>query len=111
MRKALIITGVVVGLLIGVLFAFLAMLANVHDGYTQVDAVRDYALGLFAYIPVNGMLGYWVGRLNAALLAYMRRSAGGLGTASLFIMTVVITVFVTVSVSMGAIVLFYPIGY
>jgi hypothetical protein len=111
MRRALIVTGLIIGLLIGAYFGFVGMLANAHDGYSESDAFRDYALWFFVYIPAGGALGYSVGRLNALLLDYMRQSLGvGIGTTALFIMTVVLTVLVTSSVlALGFV--FYPLGY
>jgi len=106
------IMGLAIGILIGALFGFLGMLANAHDGYSNSDAFRDYALWLFVYIPAGGVLGYSLGRLNALMLDYMRRSLGVvLGTTALFLMTIVATVLVTYSAAAIGLWMFYPLGY
>jgi len=61
MRRLLIVTGLVIGILIGAFFGFFGMLANVHDGYSESDALRDYALWFLLYLPAGGVLGYSVG--------------------------------------------------
>lgn len=112
MRKALVIAGLVMGLLVGLFSGFIAMLANAHDGYTQSDAIRDYALWFLVYIPAGGFLGYSVGRLHAVAIDYMRQSVGArIGAISLVIMTIFLSALAVWSLLALCLWLFYPLGY
>ena len=112
MRKALIITGLVTGLTVGAFMGFIGTLANVHDGYTQSEAIRDYSLWFLVHLPAGGFLGYLIGRLNALAIDYMRRNLGrGIGVASLLILSIVLTLVAAISFSALLFWLFYPLGH